>query len=1073
MSSLQRRFTRRASTISNKSGDSKASDAASNGNGSEDSHSGILKTLKDMKELVKKDLPIALDPQMLSGVLDAIGNLNNLDDRKMLLEHVLMLMANTPPDTQLATKLQNAVVSLLYNDLTHPPSTFVSNTYQWRSADGSYNNVNLPDMGKAGTAYARSVQQIHPLPGHMLPDPGLVFDTLLKREKFVKHPAGLSSLMFSFAALVIHTCFRTSHTNWAINETSSYVDLSPLYGVNQEQQDKVRVKNGRGLLHPDSFAEDRLLLLPPAVCVLLVLFSRNHNFVARKLLDINERGTWVDPDTLRADDPKRDEKLKQQDEEIFQTARLINCGWFANVVFSDYFSAILGFVRMGISWSLNPFEEIRKSDHTFVERGQGNAVSVEFNCLYRWHATTSEEDEKWIAKSFQKFFGDKKPEELTPDDFKVAAAQAQKLEPDCEHWTFGDLKRQEDGTFSNADLARVLMDATTHPASAFKARGTPACMRLNEIMGIEQSRRWGVCSLNDFRKFLGLKPYSSFLEWNSNPEIAEAASKLYYGDINNLELYVGLQAEEAKPVVDGAGLCPGYTISRAILADAICLTRGDRFYTTDMTPYNYTAWGLRDCARDTTNPGYGSMLGRLFLRTLSDQYTSDSAYTWFPLMTPDAMSVYTKKMGVHDRYNWTRPGQAPVTHVVGEYAAVAGMLKDRQVFRPPYADRVGAMVKGPGFFITYDQNVEGLIDQGNILEILIHQRGSLEHVVDRFQEAAGRVIARNSYFLAGKETKNIDISAVLKMIPIHWVASEIAGISLKTAQNPDGEWTDHELFDMLGVLYEYSYIFLETEPEKELNTADLARKYMEEIHSVIKTNLRSVGGSRLSFVGLLGSMFSSPKKTSHEFLENMVATGKPLDELANAILSVAIVATVELSQAMINMIDLYLDEPRREQLDKAVKAQGDLTGFAREAMRLDPPFAGVYREALNDKQLGKLSVKTNERLFLSIAKANLNPDIFPNPTEVDITRPAELYLSGDGISRSFGNDFAHSVMGSVLRTVYSLPNLRRAPGVSGKLKRFRYNVNGTEYYQYLDKNMDPTPWTTSLILQVSITFSYI
>lgn len=30
--------------------------------------------------------------------------------------------------------------------------------------------------------YSRSVQQIHPLPGHMLPDPGLVFDTLLKRE---------------------------------------------------------------------------------------------------------------------------------------------------------------------------------------------------------------------------------------------------------------------------------------------------------------------------------------------------------------------------------------------------------------------------------------------------------------------------------------------------------------------------------------------------------------------------------------------------------------------------------------------------------------------------------------------------------------------------------------------------------------------------------------------------------------------------------------------------------------------------------------------------------------------------
>jgi hypothetical protein len=50
------------------------------------------------------------------------------------------------------------------------------------------------------------------------------------------------------------------------------------------------------------------------------------------------------------------------------------------------------------------------------------------------------------------------------------------------------------------------------------------------------------------------------LEWNSDPEIAQVAEHLY-GKIDNLELYVGLQAEEAKPVVDGAGLCPGKFIS--------------------------------------------------------------------------------------------------------------------------------------------------------------------------------------------------------------------------------------------------------------------------------------------------------------------------------------------------------------------------------------------------------------------------------------------------------------------------------------------------------------------------------
>jgi len=62
-----------------------------------------------------------------------------------------------------------------------------------------------------------------------------------------------------------------------INETSSYLDLAPLYGSDEETVDKIRVRDGRGLLFQDIIAEERLLLLPPAICALIVLFSRNHN----------------------------------------------------------------------------------------------------------------------------------------------------------------------------------------------------------------------------------------------------------------------------------------------------------------------------------------------------------------------------------------------------------------------------------------------------------------------------------------------------------------------------------------------------------------------------------------------------------------------------------------------------------------------------------------------------------------------------------------------------------------------------------------------------------------------------
>jgi len=67
---------------------------------------------------------------------------------------------------------------------------------------------------------------------------------------------------------------------------------------------------------------------------------------------------------------------------------------------------------------MDPFSVIRNADHSLVERGQGNANSVEFNLLYRWHATLSEPDVAWLEATFAKSFGGKTAEDITINDFK-------------------------------------------------------------------------------------------------------------------------------------------------------------------------------------------------------------------------------------------------------------------------------------------------------------------------------------------------------------------------------------------------------------------------------------------------------------------------------------------------------------------------------------------------------------------------------------------------------------------------------------------------------------------------------
>jgi hypothetical protein len=131
-----------------------------------------------------------------------------------------------------------------------------------------------PSSGAAGAPYDRSVKPelLQPI---ALPDPGVVFDSLLARKNFKEHPNKISSVLYYLASIIIHDIFRTNRTDFNISDTSSYLDLAPLYGSNQEEQDLMRTfKDGK--IKPDCFSEKRILGFPPGVGVLLIFFNRFH-----------------------------------------------------------------------------------------------------------------------------------------------------------------------------------------------------------------------------------------------------------------------------------------------------------------------------------------------------------------------------------------------------------------------------------------------------------------------------------------------------------------------------------------------------------------------------------------------------------------------------------------------------------------------------------------------------------------------------------------------------------------------------------------------------------------------------
>ncbi|KAL6697598.1 heme peroxidase [Trichoderma pleuroticola] len=577
-----------------------------------------------------------------------------LDDRKGTTEKLIGMLTALPSTSDNRTQVTKKFITTLWENLQHPPLSYVGSDvkyevvnsnepthksnnseagdsiefkvpdsdvilrehiprepdglYQYRMPDGSFNNILQPNLGKAGTAYAKTVKPEKCLHG-VKPDPGLHFDLLLARdeETFKENPAGISSMLFYHASIIIHDIFRTNRMDMNKSDVSSYLDLAPLYGSSLRDQLEVRTMK-EGKLKPDTFHEKRLLGQPAGVNVMLVLYSRFHNYVADILLKINENGRFTLACTPNASPEDKAQAMAKQDHDLFNTARLIVGGLYINICLHDYLRAITNTHHSASDWTLDPRVEIsNQAGGESVPRGVGNQVSVEFNLLYRFHACISQKDERWMNDFFLKLFPDRSAENLKDiswtDLGQALVTFENSIPKDPSLRTFDGLQRQADGRFKDEDLVRILKEATDDPAGVFGARMVPKALKIVEVLGINQARKWQVASLNEFREFFGLKRYEKFTDMNSDTEIAGILEKLYTSP-DMVELYPGLMIEDIKPArAPGCGICPTYTVGRAVLSDAITLVRSDRFNTIDYTPANLTNWAAcRFCLLRYTHP---------------------------------------------------------------------------------------------------------------------------------------------------------------------------------------------------------------------------------------------------------------------------------------------------------------------------------------------------------------------------------------------------------------------------------------------------------------------------------------
>ena len=188
------------------------------------------------------------------------------------------------------------------------------------------------------------------------------------------------------------------------------------------------------------------------------------------------------------------------DERLFQTARNIVMAEFLKIVLEDYINHITPYHFQFFT------DPLAFSDEKWYRH---NWMSVEFSLVYRWHS-------------------------MLPDTLMY---NGQKLPMPASMWN--------NDMIINKGLGAIFEESCSQPAAQLSLFNTPEFLIPTEIASIRMGREAKLRSYNDYRELCKYPRVTEFNQISSNEKVQKELQRLY-GHVDNIELYVGLYAEDLR-----------------------------------------------------------------------------------------------------------------------------------------------------------------------------------------------------------------------------------------------------------------------------------------------------------------------------------------------------------------------------------------------------------------------------------------------------------------------------------------------------------------------------------------------
>lgn len=337
-------------------------------------------------------------------------------------------------------------------------------------------------------------------------------------------------LFASFAQWFTDGFLLTDPENRRKNYSNHQIDLSPLYGLTSDVTDQLRLKSNeqgaKGKLKSvmrDGEEYAHTLFIPgthdkkpdfSAVPAPLNMnkpvplpFSQSDTIFAFGGDRANTTPVTSALNTLFLREHNRVAGIIEKanpswnDDRVFETARNVMIVLLIKRVVEEYINHISPYwfkfrANPSVAWS--------------TSWNKSNWIAIEFNLLYRWHG-------------------------FVPDTFLFEGKSIP-----VSNFIL-------DNTLLNCNGLALVFDQASHQkAGELGLFNTTQRLHLVEQRSIEQGRDNQLASYNDYREAMKFPRVTKFEQINGDPQVVQGLKKVY-GDVDKIEFFVGLFAEESRP----------------------------------------------------------------------------------------------------------------------------------------------------------------------------------------------------------------------------------------------------------------------------------------------------------------------------------------------------------------------------------------------------------------------------------------------------------------------------------------------------------------------------------------------